>query len=281
MADLYSKMIQKAVPDFDSARDYVLWLVFDFWSKSYLYDVSGQITLYDNQDQELSLADVSVLPDVKPIIRTPYPNHCEIRQVGMQCGRKRLFGFPIVIRDVLSFNKIKKIRVHWELINPMYLDDKTLMDLRLVSVDAVYLVSFDLQPGKHWFTLNREIHRFNWESDLCSDSKLQQYYDFGLCSFDEFVTTDNKSYRVDYGDTDVYVLDGSAHSFTEKEKSVLAEFEAMSFDNLLQMARACEVKHPVGIKGEYSADRYYYEQKVQLVSDSVPDIAALATYGFK
>lgn len=278
----YCRMVQKAVPDFDVSKDYVLWIVSDFWSNSCLYDISGCVMLYDDQNQVIDLS--SRFHKFKFVVRTPYTNR-KVRQIGIQSGRKRVFGVPIVIHDALMFADIKKIKIHWDVIHPMYSNDSAVFCLRLVSLDVVYKTSFDLCPDKHWFTLCHEDSRFDWELfDHQYFDHVSQYYDCMISSFDNTVTSDgplHSDYIVDCGDSEIHSIDGKVRPLTEKDRLVLSELDALPFDDLIAMARSCEKKYDVKVTGEWAADRYYYEKQIELISRGVPDIAALSTWGFK
>ena len=67
----FRNMIQKLVPDFDDAKQYVLWLVPNFWTDKILYDIQGTVKLYDVEDKEIDIAPYG-LQKTKCLTRTPY-----------------------------------------------------------------------------------------------------------------------------------------------------------------------------------------------------------------
>lgn len=88
----------------DSYTDdkYVLWLVCDMFSE-YADVKKGTVHIF-TEDKEII---------VQQVTRKPYPNKC-ISQISMCCGKRKLYGIPLVFDTFEELQKIRNIIIVWD-----------------------------------------------------------------------------------------------------------------------------------------------------------------------
>lgn len=81
---------------------YVLWLVCDMFSE--YSDVKKGTVHILTEDKEI------IVPQVT---RKPYPNKC-ISQISMCCGKRKIYGIPLIFDTFEELQKIKNIIIVWD-----------------------------------------------------------------------------------------------------------------------------------------------------------------------
>lgn len=278
----FRNMVQKVVSDFDDKKQYVLWLVCDYFSAWSLYDVEGTVQLYDANNQEIDIMGFG-LQNTKIITRTPYPNKL-IRQIGIQKGRGKVFGIPLVFYNYQDMLQIKTIKIHWNIMKPIFFDENTVWNVRPITLDILYYLSFDITDieAKHWFTLSHKTHLFNDYPE--GITKITDYYDMTLCV---------SGYHIEDNDGIMFAEDTfckicSANKMewllSNHERGVVHWLD-QQIDCLTEMFYKYNRKYNEIVDDinlfECDADCYYYEKAVMLEASSSPDISPLSVFGFK
>lgn len=254
----YINMVKKIYPDFNPDTQYCFWIVADFFDDKLLFNVEGHVSLFDENNK---LIDYNLLFKAKPITRKPYYNKY-IRQIGLKNGRSKCFGIPLVFNTLNELQKIKQVKIHWDITKPIYMLDnienysveamssflKTL-EVRLLTLDVVYCIDFNFDKANknHWFTLSHK----------------DKFYDEAICVADIHV---NKNMDGDYCANDcliqTYTRENLKCVFSEKQLKTIEELLMQNIDCLVAMAK-------------------HYEKSIQLSADPYPDIIPESGFGFK
>lgn len=291
--ELFRGMIRKLVPDFDDTKQYVLWLVPDFWDQRIIYDVEGSVRLYDQDDNEIDMTPFG-LDGAKYLVRKPYYNK-GIRQIGLKKGRSRLYGIPLVFDDHNDMLRIRTIKIHWEIMLPIFLskDSDEPYDVRPITMDVVYHVEFDMADieKNHWFTLSYQDKFFDDnEEEIRKD--IQDYFDMGMCAYNYHVIRypGDEETDVIYDLREIAAMDGSEGSLTQKETDIVTMLDSQPFKHLVDKAQQMGQEHfseehkkclnSVCGGFECDIDRYYYEKMITLTADPYADIIPEKGFGF-
>lgn len=268
----FTNMVKKVRPNFDPESHYVLWIMSEFFDNHFLYDVDATVTLCDKNENEIDMLPY-LTEKAKPITRTPYYNKC-IRQAGIQIGRKRVFGIPLIFDDYHEIEKIAKIKVHWNIVNPMFLPERTQkpINLRLITLDVVHNLSFDFKDVEknHWFSLYHKDVRFG---------DYREYVDDDMKAYSTCIAMYNYRLKLDYdtisekSDSDCEYAKFENNAFTEYELKIFDELKNQSTDDIIEKARKYgrDDLHLVTIDDEFFMDCYYYERAIILNADPYPD----------
>lgn len=282
---VYRRAVQKLYPDFDETKQYVLWIVADFWDDIRLYNIHGQVRLYDDQNQEID-TQLEFAVNAGQVVRKPYYNK-GIRQVGIRKGRERIFGVPIVTDDVTKFEKIKKITVQWDILMPIFVDEQapTPYEVCLCSLNVVHNVTFDMTnvDTNHWFTLSHQDILVDKSEQYAH--KMAQIYDtivalLGL----QVELPDGVHVKINPDDSDVLILGMERNvdldnPVSDHVNEILESMAKQPVNHLLNMF--AEVNERVPLQVKWDLDRYHYETNVVLTADPYADIIPEPGFGFK
>lgn len=289
---LFRNMVRKLVPDFDDKEQYVLWLVPDFWDERILYDVEGTVRLYDSEDNEIDVTPFG-LEGTEYLTRKPYYNK-GIRQIGLKKGRGRVYGIPLVFSDYHDMLKISTIKLHWEVMMPIFFSDASEEPyyVRPITMDIVYHVNFDVREieNNHWFTLSYQDKFFDDNGEKIRKD-IREYYDIGMCVFNYHVIRgiDEDETDIIYDLCEVVAMDDREGALNKKEVEIVSMLDVQPFDGLVEKARKMEQQHfskehnRLSCEwniGEWDIDRYYYEKTITLTADPYADIIPEKGFGF-
>ena len=212
------------------------------------------------------------------MIRTPYYNK-HIRQIGLKNGRSRCFGIPLVFNTLNELQKIKQVKIRWDIIQPIYMLDnvenssveamnsllKTL-EVRLLTLDIVYYIDFNQTNKNHWFTLSHK-DKLNDEAICVADIHVNKNMDGDYCANDCLIQS--------------HTRENFKCVFSEKQLKIIEELLMQNIDCLVAMAKHYEKIGYGNYSNEYNLDMYYYEKSIQLSADPYPDIIPESGFGFK
>lgn len=276
----FRKMVQKLVPDFDDKKQYVLWLVCDLCSPYQSYSKEGSIKLYDVNDNEIDMS-LFGLQHTKFLTRKPYYNK-HICQIGVQKGSSRVYGIPLVFTDYHDILKIRTIKIHWDIIQPIFLHETAAdpFDYRIKTMDIVYHVDFDVTDidTKHWFTLSYQTYMFDEKAEYAD--KTAKYYDTALCVSNYHIVDDDGKLDTWLDLCEISAADNRVGKLSKHEEDIVTTLDSLSFDSLIQSARNAETGW-IQKSDEWDADRYYYEKSVILQACPYADIVPESGFGFK
>ncbi|MFR5030426.1 MAG: hypothetical protein ACLUCI_03655 [Blautia hansenii] len=259
------EMIKKHYADYNADKDYVLWIVADFYYP-FTAVIQGNVEVRKINGEKI---------EVPQLTRTPYINK-NIRQVSMKSGRKRLYGVPLVFHSFEELYEVNEIQIRWDLYIPVYLRDEPL-DLHVENVLVRYHLSFaKTNEENHFFTIYSKdfvLESFNGES---SDVQRQKYYE----EFDLAIQTKG-SFELDRDEnpvlppmvTGIYDLtdsieEGKIRDLTEKETGMLNSLTGLQQDSEMIRRNLQEV----AVKDDVQWSGYFYDRTEVLQATSIADL---------
>lgn len=259
------EMLQKHYTDYDADKDYVLWIVADFYYP-FTASIQGKVEVRKRNGEKIAIPQV---------IRNPYPNK-KIRQVSMKSGRKRLYGIPLVFPSFEELCEVNEVQIRWVLYVPVYLR-KHPVDLHVENVLVRYHLSFaKTNEENHFFTIYSKdfvLESFNGES---SDVQRQKYYE----EFDLAIQTKG-SFELDRDEnpvlppmvTGIYDLtdsieEGKIRVLTEKETGMLNSLTGLQQDSEMIRRNLQEV----AVKDDVQWSGYFYDRTEVLQATSIADL---------
>lgn len=258
------QMIKKGYPDYKPG-DWVLWIVPDIFCKYKIEEITGSIMI---TFRDSSMAQITHLT------RRPYPNK-GIYQISMRCGRKRLYGIPLVFKSFEELSNIKKVEIRWDIYNLSYISDKPL-DLNLQTFNVKYDVEFrkSIQDNSYRF--------FTIFSKEC----MELYED------DKLVFDDNEFDNAVLFSGDIILDDEKTEDAIFVETTdLLHNYERDLSDNELDFRKSMinekkdrdligkHIKY-VKVKSEVQWNVYLLEKKEQLSAAFMADIIPQGAFGF-
>lgn len=280
LKDLYVNMVRKVYPDFNPDVQYCFWIVPDFWDDKLLWVVDGHVSVLDKDNH---FVDLGLPSKVKQVTRTPYCNK-GIRQIGVQNGRCRCFGIPLVFDSLEDLQKIKCVKIHWDIVKPMFLsaDDSKPLDVRLTTLDVVYYLDFDVtnvQDG-HWFTLSYQDKFFDSAEEFRQE--IHERYDEAMCACNFYVEKGlSDDVSVDDSMVDIYTSLNEFCNLSDRQLEIVDYFTTMDVKHLFALAEEHNKRCRVVSTDACELDRYYYEVAVRLQADPYPDFVPSCEFGFK
>lgn len=259
------EMIKKHYADYNADKDYVLWIVADFYYP-FTAVIQGNVAARKSNGEKI---------EVPQLTRTPYINK-NIRQVSMKSGRKRLYGVPLVFHSFEELCEVDEVQIRWDLYIPVYLRDEPL-DLHVENVLVRYHLSFaKTNEENHFFTIHSKdfvLESFNGEG---ADNQRQKYYE----EFDLAIQT-NGNFELNRDEnpvlppmvTGIYDLtdsieEGKIRDLTEKETEMLNSLTGLQQDSEMIRRNMQEV----AVKDDVQWSGYFYDRTEVLQATSIADL---------
>lgn len=270
------EMIKRHYPDYVIDRDFVLWIVSDFFYP-YKAMIQGQVQITKSNGKEIEILQVT---------RKPYPNK-KIQQISMKSGRKRLYGIPLVFHSFQELCEVKEVLIRWDIFSPIYLRENEMpLDLNVKNVVVRYKLKFEMDSiheEYHFFTVHSYDYVLEAFDDDTDDRYKQYYKEFdlafnmsGVCEMEK-----DEMRILPSMISNIYDLTG----FIEKEKSCITNKDMEVFAYLSKLKQDYEMirrnLQEVSIKDEIQWDGYYYERAEVLTATSIADIVPEPSFGFK
>ena len=272
-----NEMIRRHYSDYDADRDYVLWIIADFFHP-YTAVIQGQVQIRKGNGEEI---------EVLQITRTPYPNK-RIRQVSMKSGRKRLYGIPLIFHSFEELCEVKEVLIRWDLFVPIYLrKTEQVFDLRVENVMIRYDLGFEKDSDHEdyrFFTVHSKDYVLDAFQEDTGDKRKEYYGEFDLAlnatgvfemGIDEVSILPPMISEI-YDLTD-FTGEEEECPLTEKENEALTVFYELEQDN--EMVR--KSLQEVAIKEEVQWEGYYYERAEVLTATSIADLLPESCFGFR
>lgn len=259
------EMLQKHYTDYDADKDYVLWIVADFYYP-FTASIQGKVEVRKRNGEKIAIPQV---------IRNPYPNK-KIRQVSMKSGRKRLYGIPLVFPSFEKLCEVNEVQIRWDLYVPVYLR-KHPVDLHVKNVLVQYHLKFEkTDEENHFFTVHSKDYVLESFNGKGSDNKRQKYYK----EFDSAIQT-NGIFEMDRDEnpvlppmvTGIYDLtdsieEGEIRDLIEKETEMLNSLTGLQQDSEMIRRNLQEV----AIKDNIQWSGYFYDRAEILQATSIADL---------
>ena len=259
------EMIKKHYADYDVDKDYVLWIVADFYYP-FIASIQGKAEVRKRNGEKI---------EIPQVIRNPYPNK-KIRQVSMKSGRKQLYGMPLVFHSFEELCEVNEVQIRWDLYVPVYLREHP-VDLHVKNVMVQYHLRFEkTDEENHFFTVHSKdyvLESFNGEG---SDNQRQKYYE----EFDSAIQTkgifemDRDGNPVlppmvtgNYDLTDS-IEGGKIRNLTEKETEMLNSLTGLQQESGMIRRNLQEV----AIKDDVQWSGYFYDRTEVLQATSIADL---------
>lgn len=259
------EMIKKHYADYDVDKDYVLWIVADFYYP-FIASIQGKAEVRKRNGEKI---------EIPQVIRNPYPNK-KIRQVSMKSGRKQLYGIPLVFHSFEELCEVNEVQIRWDLYVPVYLREHP-VDLHVKNVMVQYHLRFEkTDEENHFFTVHSKdyvLESFNGEG---SDNQRQKYYE----EFDSAIQTkgifemDRDGNPVlppmvtgNYDLTDS-IEGGKIRNLTEKETEMLNSLTGLQQESGMIRRNLQEV----AIKDDVQWSGYFYDRTEVLQATSIADL---------
>lgn len=267
------KMIQKAIPEFDDTKQYVLWLVPDLYTGYSVSDIQATLEIYDVNGAALNI------PYDRLMVRTPYYNK-RIFQLGVARGRYRIFGVPLVFDCLEDMEKIHVIKVKWQLLrlvalNKSEIDKPTGVSTKRLTTE--YQVQFNLEGAEenHYFTIDHQDQLLN-ECDDKERKNLGNWYDIAIMAKGDVALDGEKT---------PFISDWAL--FTADRRWAISADEVVYFENMIRdfkpdMEQIYKIADKEGVPsiGKCLAELYYYKKDILLTADPFADILAEPGFGF-
>lgn len=265
------KMIQKAIPEFDDTKQYVLWLVPDLYTGYSVSDIQATLEIYDVNGAALNI------PYDRLMVRTPYYNK-RIFQLGVARGRYRIFGVPLVFDCLEDMEKIHMIKVKWQLLRPVYLHTTQGPIWLLVDqLTTEYRVQFNLEgvEENHYFTIDHQDQLLD-ECDDKERKELENWYDIAIMA---------KGTGELNGEKASFTSDWTL--FTADRRSAISADEIVYFENMIRdfkpdadYIRKVGDKEGIQCMEEWIINLNYYKKSIVLTADPFAYILTEPGFGF-
>lgn len=254
--------------------DWILWIVPDLFHNYNLLAHTGIISI---KKKDGSLIQVPF------ILRTPYPNKL-IKQLSMKCGRKRLYGIPLLFKTFEELCEVDEITIRWDIYEgwAFKASDKA-VDLHTHTLIVKYVLSFKENAENsdyRFFTLFSKDNVYDVYEEKDIDRIREYYNEFDIAmNVVGNLMCDEEKWEVILGDT-----------FTLKDKteedieSLLTEEEQKIVDKLVTVIpdkeKIKELLKIVTVKSEVQWQVSYYERTEILTAEYMADILPESCFGF-
>jgi len=271
------EMIRRHYSDYDADRDYVLWIIADFFHP-YTAVIQGQVQVRKRDGEEIKVSQLT---------RTPYPNK-GIRQVSMKSGRKRLYGIPLIFHSFEELCEVKEVLIRWDLFVPIYLrETEQGFDLRVENVVIRYELGFEKDSDHEdyrFFTIHSKDYVLDAFDEDTGDRSKEYYgeFDLALNATGVFEMDMNEVPILPPMISEIYDLTGSvvgeeSRPLTKKENEALTVLSELEQDNKMVRKSLQEVI----IKEDVQWEGYYYERAEVLTATSIADLVPEPSFGFR
>lgn len=149
--------------------DYVLWLICDMYYR-FAGEKRGRVHIFTEDGEILT----------PQVIRNPYPNKC-ISQISLTNGKKRIFGIPLIFKNMADLKKIRNIVVIWDVYNLAY-DKQGRKYTEWMRNVETYNISFkDTIPEQKIYVLMSKTYQPIDTSEICQ-KYLEEFQSFQMAS---------------------------------------------------------------------------------------------------
>lgn len=280
-------MIKKAYPDYQEDKDYVLWVIPDFYHPYACDKVTAKINILKSSNNAFGMSEIrtSLLFSYKT--RQPYPNK-NIYQLSLVPSdkRKQIYGIPLIFHSFDELKEISSVSIDWT----VYDTDPACSVVYASHLFVNYHVSFSEDIGnEHFFTLftyDRLDYAFG---DKEAGDKKHYYEQFKIALSANGIINlyDDPDDKVRI--IDVFDLSSKPAKYkgmrktSEEEKVVISQFHSIRaksswFPDVIYMRELCEAHHILEA-GQYLLQ--YLCQDVILSAADAADFVPEPAFGFK
>ena len=291
------EMLRRIYPEYEN--QYVLWLDLNLFTDTESLKTEAVFELLDENGHVLYSCDTSDKNnELNLLLRNPYPNKC-ITQIGRKCGRKRIYGVPLLFDSYEELIKIKTIRVVWTCYRRIFLTETDTiafdmyLDQLLVQIDVKFAKP---ESGEcKFYTIHSQDKFFNKVLECISSEKLGSDEDVeaGMLAVladaghDVIVACDMNLFPNENMDELLYVPDSDFYFWIEDVKNeqstkgvqLMSQLQTMgvnqtSLTDLLEHTKLMS-------KAELNIHRAGYQSSITVPVKSRADILVSGSFGFR